>query len=129
MRQKRGDPVKIKLETIYNKGRGVVATTTIETGELIECCPVILFHLEKEILSLSGLGYFYYEWDDDFEAIVLGYGSLYNHSFEPNTQFVRDYIRHIMNFIAVKPIAAGEEITINYNYYPGDYTPMAFEVF
>jgi SET domain-containing protein len=45
-------------------------------------------------------------------------GTLYNHSYQPNAQFIRDYPRRLMNFVAVRPITPGEEITINYNYYP-----------
>ncbi|NCA99759.1 MAG: SET domain-containing protein-lysine N-methyltransferase [Clostridia bacterium] len=128
MRQDRGSCMKIKFDSLPGKGRCVVATCAIEAGDLIECCPVILFHLEQDLLNRSGLGIYHFEWDDDCEAIVLGLGSLYNHSFEPNARFIRDYEQQWIKFIAARPIAASEEITINYNYYPGDCTPMAFEV-
>jgi len=121
--------VKVRLEEILHKGRGVVATTAIEIGDLIECCPVILFRLDSLNLQNSGLGPYYFEWEDDCGAIVLGLGTLYNHSYQPNAQFIRDYPRRLMNFVAVRPITPGEEITINYNYYPGDLTPVDFEVF
>ncbi len=65
--------MKVRLEEILHKGRGVVATTAIEIGDLIECCPVILFRLDSLNLQNSGLGPYYFEWEDDCGAIVLGW--------------------------------------------------------
>jgi SET domain-containing protein len=57
-----------------------------------------------------------YGWSDDGSevAIPLGYGSLYNHSDEPNASYHRNRSRNAIDFIATKFIAAGEEITISY---------------
>jgi len=60
-------------------------------------------------------------------AIALGYGSLYNHSYTPNAHY-RDIGRRSKEFLAVRDIAAGEEITVNYNGDPQDRTAVDFEV-
>jgi SET domain-containing protein len=56
-----------------------------------------------------------------------GYGSLYNHSYRPNARYV-DLAGRTKLFTAIRDIAAGEEITVNYNGEPGDETPVGFEV-
>jgi hypothetical protein len=56
-----------------------------------------------------------------------GYGSLYNHSYRPNARYV-DLAGRTKVFTALRDIAAGEEITVNYNGEPGDVTPVGFEV-
>ncbi len=43
-------------------------------------------------------------------AIALGYGSLYNHSSEPNAKVVQDSERNLFVFQALRPIAPEEEI-------------------
>ena len=60
-------------------------------------------------------------------ALALGYGSLYNHSYRPNARYV-DLGDRTKLFTAIWDIAAGEEITVNYNGEPGDETPVGFEV-
>ncbi len=49
------------------------------------------------------------------QALALGYGSLYNHSNPSNLRYEAGREAHVMRLIAVGDIAAGEELTINYN--------------
>ncbi len=58
---------------------------------------------------------------------LLGYGSLYNHSFEPNARY-DDLGSQVKLYTAIRAIEAGREITINYNGEPTDRTPVGFEV-
>jgi SET domain-containing protein len=60
-------------------------------------------------------------------AVALGYGSLYNHSYTPNARY-DDESPQIKIFTAIREIAAGEEITINYNGEPSDESPVWFKV-
>ena len=72
------------------------------------------------------LARFFYLWNKKEVAISLCYGSLYNHSFEPNAHY-----RHgakTIHYVALRPIAKGEEITINYNGDPDDRYPVGFTV-
>ncbi len=94
-------------------------------GDVIEVCPVIVCPLvEVEGLTLDPYSFL---WGDD-AAIVLGYGSLYNHSYEPNAVYNREYDRKEIRFIAIRPLPAGAEITINYNGDPTSREPLWFEV-
>jgi SET domain-containing protein len=60
--------------------------------------------------------------------MVLGNGSLYNHSFKPNAQYIRKYEDKLMEYVALQDIEVGEEITINYNGIPDNYDEVWFDV-
>ncbi len=68
-----------------------------------------------------------YAWGLGTVALALGYGSLYNHSYEPNARYEASR-RRTKIFVALRKIATGEEITINYNGEPGDRSPVWFEI-
>lgn len=117
-------PKKIKIVEIENKGRGVVATEKILKNEIIEHCAVIVLG-ERDLAFIENKDktdtlYHYYLYQPEFKRniIMLGYGSLYNHSFEPNAEV--DYeddpkIKQIY-FRAIKDIEKGEEIIFNYSF-------------
>ena len=69
------------------------------------------------LLRQTRLEHYYFEWGHDCQqaAIALGYGSLYNHSYTPNARYVFRESEECLEFIALREIQAGEEITINYN--------------
>ena len=92
-------------------GRGVIATADIERGTTIEVCPI----LELAEGDASGLLDDYTVAIDgsDGTALLLGYGSLYNHSDEPNAEYV-EAADDAYSFVALRDIAAGEQITISY---------------
>jgi SET domain-containing protein len=46
--------------------------------------------------------------------MVLGFGSLYNHSNEANATYAPDLKNHMMTFSASRDIFPHEEITIHY---------------
>ena len=46
--------------------------------------------------------------------LVLGVGSLFNHSVHPNLDYRVDAASLVVRFFAVGPIAAGQELTIFY---------------
>ena len=47
-------------------------------------------------------------------AIALGYTSLLNHSYMPNCEFIRHIDDLAIDLVALRDIAAGEELTIDY---------------
>ena len=63
----------------------------------------------------------------EYVALPLGYGSIYNHSYEPNASSL-NVVPDIMEFVALKDIQQGEEITINYNGEPTDRSAVDFPV-
>jgi len=108
---------KVEVKPSLGRGRGVFAIQPISCDELIESCPVIPFEPKyRAVLEATPLYDYLYGWSDDCRevAIALGYGSLYNHSDEPNALYHTNRNRNAIDFIATRPIAAGEEVTISY---------------
>lgn len=99
-------------------GRGIFTYEAIPKGSLIEICPVIVLppeqipHLEKTLLY-----HYYFTWGDQQQAaaILLGFGSLYNHAVLCNAKYIMDYEQQTMDVYALRDIETGEEITFNYN--------------
>jgi uncharacterized protein len=113
---------------IPKAGRGVFATQHISKGEVIEVCPIIEIPGEQsELLRQSDLINYYFLWGDKLQAIAiaLGFGSLYNHSYEPNATYIKLTEERIIQFIALQDIEKDTEITVNYNYgNPNDKNPL-----
>ncbi|MBP8725079.1 MAG: SET domain-containing protein-lysine N-methyltransferase [Saprospiraceae bacterium] len=106
------------IASVRNKGRGVFCATDIPAGALIEICPVLIIpQAEVGIIHETELHDYYFLWGDRDEqaAIALGYGSLYNHSYRPNAEYVYDLENDCIEVHALKFIPAGKEITFNYN--------------
>lgn len=116
------------VQRIAGKGRGVIARKAIKKGALIERVPVLLIPINHFVGGLDNatLKTYLYIWDKKHVAVSLGYGTLYNHSYEPNARYIhgKDYL----SYRALRDIEEGEEITINYNFIPSDRTPVSFDV-
>jgi SET domain-containing protein len=52
---------------------------------------------------------------------VLGLGSLFNHSFAPNTVACRVEPETRMEFIALRDIAEGEQVFVDYHWKKAEY--------
>ena len=103
----------------------------IAAGTLIEICPVIVFSSEDlKLIHQTYLHDYYFLWTDEENgsegAIALGYGSLYNHSYDPNSEYYTNTEQQTLDVFAIKDIAAGEEITFNYNGMPYDQSSLWF---
>jgi hypothetical protein len=106
-------------ETGTAKGRGVYASRRYDEGEVVEACPVIVFSgpftsVPDEIRKLL------FNWGFLADArsthcLALGYGSMYNHDNPANMRYEADAGHSLLRFIAVRPIAPHEELTVNYN--------------
>lgn len=106
-------------------GRGVFAAKNIKAKQIVEICPaIILRRSELKHIRETDLNYYYFEFDNKHIGIVLGYGELYNHSYNPNAKYLLSVSRHEFTVVAIKDIKKGEEIFFNYNYYPKDKTPL-----
>lgn len=119
----------IEVKRIPRKGRGVFARKAIDEGEVIERVPVLVLPAElvEDQSARAGLWEYSFEWGEGTVALALGYGSLYNHSYDPNARCDVEGDRTKV-FTALRDIAPGEEITINYNGEPDDRTPVWFQV-
>lgn len=99
------------------RGRGVFTAESVTTGDVIEICPVIVLPPEDmDRIHASRLHDYYFLWGPgrDRPAIALGYGSLYNHSEQPNAEFELDFEEEVITIVCLHPISPGEEITIHY---------------
>jgi SET domain-containing protein len=118
----------IEVRRIKGKGRGVFARRLISKGQVIERAPVLVLPIEE--LKIGGgwthLAGYCFMWGSGTVALALGYGSLYNHSYVPNARY--DDVGRRKVFSALRDIAPGEEITVNYNGDPSDSEPVGFEV-
>jgi SET domain-containing protein len=119
----------IEVKQTKGKGRGVFARRLICDGEVIERVPVLVLPV-GETKSNSGttrMAGYCFEWGRGTVAVALGYGSLYNHSYKPNARY-DDESGQSKVFRAIRDIAPGEEIVVNYNGEPEDETPVWFKV-
>ena len=108
----------LEVRNVPGKGRGVFTTTPIAEGEVFERSPVIVSPAaEWPDLEKTVLYNYCYAWGPSLEhsAIALGFGSLFNHSYTPNAVYVRRLEALVVEFVARRTIAAGDEISINYN--------------
>lgn len=117
----------IEVKRVRGKGRGVFARRLITRGEVFETCPVLVFPAGELGESTSGLWSYGFDWGCNQVALALGYGSLYNHSYRPNARY--DDVGPLTKaFKALRDIAPGEEITVNYNGEPGRRAKVWFDV-
>ena len=116
----------IEVKRVKGKGRGVFARRAIRKGEVIERVPVLVLPYTENEWE-SGLAPYYFAWGEGTVALALGYGSLYNHSYKPNARY--DDVGQLTKvFTALRDIAAGEEVTVNYNGDPTDRGKVGFTV-
>lgn len=109
------------------KGMGVFACKNIKKDHEFEISPIIVVKIDDD--DWSYFDDYIYDLGDGKYAMALGFGSLYNHSLKPNADYT--FFRYeddtaMIGFRALKEIADGEEITINYNGEPKDKTPWDF---
>ena len=117
------------VKNIQGKGRGVFARCPIRKGTVIERVPVVLVPIQQIVggwhnPAVARFGFARDRWT---VAVALGYGSLYNHSYRPNARY-KDGPAATMMFTAIRDIAEGAEITVNYNGNPKDKSPVGFDV-
>jgi SET domain-containing protein len=108
-------------------GKGIFAARAFTSGAIIEICPAIIVPA-AQLAALDTTVVFdhYYQWEGA-AAVALGFGSLYNHSYEPNALYKKHIDRDLVIVLALKSIADGEEITINYNGDPESQTQVWYE--
>src|SRR3954454_22095195 len=103
------DGVEIK-EGPY--GRGVFAIRAFAKGEAVESCPTL--ELPEDTVTGRLGDYVFGSAEDEHEVILLlGYGMLYNHSYEANCEYIQDGPR-VITFVTTRDVEAGEELTIEY---------------
>ena len=104
-----------------DRGRGLFAYADIAAGELIDraCTVEIAADQSPALDQMHPIGDFYFEHPADRNAGLMAFGlmSLLNHSSTPNAhvRFHRhDEAGWLIDLVATKAIAVGEEITYRY---------------
>ena len=107
--------------------RGVFAQEAIPEGTLFHQAPVLSYPNEQhKHIEKTSLADYAFEFGVGRSAILLGYGMLFNHSYEPNATYEINFENETFDFFAYKDIQAGEEIFINYNGDIDDNDPLWF---
>ena len=101
---------------IGRSARGGFARRAFHPGDVIEIAPVILIpNTQRTLIRQTVLENYVFDWGGGSTAVALGYGSLYNHAYDPNAHYYQDIDRKTLEFSAIRGIAEGDEITVNYN--------------
>src|ERR1700746_3947945 len=95
----------IEVRQVSRKGRGVFARRRIPKGDVIERVPLIVVPIGEVFgqAQRSKLADYVFKWTHNTVVIALGYGSLYNHSYQPNARFY-DEGRLTQVFAAIRDI-------------------------
>jgi SET domain-containing protein len=119
----------LEIREVEGKGRGVFAKRPFEAGELIERAAVLVLNADEEPTHPGQTLYHYvFDWGTGYCALALGYGSLYNHSYQPNCYYLKNKEGKSIDFLALRNIEIGEELLINYNRDPHCQNPLWFDI-
>ncbi|QQG42096.1 MAG: SET domain-containing protein-lysine N-methyltransferase [Candidatus Woesebacteria bacterium] len=124
------DKIYVSESKISSAGRGVFAKCNIKKGEIIEKCPIIEIPIgdtSKLYESFLVTYFLYFGKTKERLCIMLGFGSIYNHSETPNSNFKIYPKKEIVEFIALKNIKKDEEITFDYRHGNKIENPLWFE--
>ena len=99
-------------------GWGVFADKIIFEGDIIEECPFFDIGMQNGEISPCVIDY-RFNWpsgtsDWEEQVISLGFGSLYNHSENPNAYWFSDNETRTFKFVASRDIEPEEEIFVWY---------------
>ena len=89
---------------------GIFARKNIKKYSILEEVPYIIISKPEnsEIITYT------YSNDDESVMLPFGFAGLYNHSSDPNADWMKDYVNMTMTHFAIKDISVGEEIYIDY---------------
>lgn len=104
---------KLEVRRSPRHGWGVFATAPLEAYELLEEAPYVLVPREQ-IDAAPAAEVYCYHFDDAQVLIGFGMAGLYNHSVTPNADYELDRINGAMRHYTLRPVAAGEELTLHY---------------
>lgn len=100
---------KLVVQKSSMHGYGVFAGKTIKKGEIIEECYIIISKRGGD----RGLEDFYFDVKGKY-GVFLGFGSIYNHSDEPNADYRISVTNRVATIKATETIRKGKEIFVSY---------------
>jgi len=99
-------------------GHGIFATKAIPADATLEECPYLRINADECAGSLDdyvfNLEPSEEDGDSEVYSLVLGWGSLFNHSYKHNTEYWHDTDRDLIVFHTIKKVSAGKQLFVNY---------------
>jgi uncharacterized protein len=111
-----------QVRRVEAAGRGVFAARRFGVGDFVCRDPVLLIdQADWSRCETTILGDYAYKWPEAGRprALSLGIGSLFNASERPNVDVEIDIAGKALVFRAIRPIAAGEEMVLDYDWGAG----------
>lgn len=113
-----GSKLRISESTIPGAGRGVFAVAALQGGELLEECHYApLVETNFKALDVTVQDYVFTILPHT-SCIVFGHAMVYNNSAEPNVGWEIDLVERVFRFRALRDVAEGSELFINYRQIP-----------
>lgn len=111
----------LEVKITKNMGRGVFATKNIKKNTVVNISETLVVK-KTDIRSKSILFDYFYELDDDNFLLAIGFGSLLNHSKNPNIEFktIKKNKRFLLEYRSIRNIKKGEQILFDYGM-PNEY--------
>lgn len=109
---------QLYIKKVKGKGRGVFCKQAIAKDEVFETAPLIVLPAaDYNTATASSLSDYFFNFnrDEGTLALVLGFGSLYNHTVHCNAAYSLDRENKTMEYYALEDIQPGTEICINYS--------------
>lgn len=103
--------VQIQKSSLH--GYGVFACKDFVADYVIEECYALIIQSD-DVELLKDFTFAWPAGPKNTFALALGYGSMYNHSENPNAEFDYDISNQLILIKAMKPIKEDEEIFISY---------------
>lgn len=100
-------------------GWGVFTRDALPEGTLVERAPFLI--LDLGATQAPPLSDYVFRLSDeegsalfDQRALVLGWGSLYNHADEPNVEYAMILEQQLFEFTTRRAVRAGEQLLVSY---------------
>jgi hypothetical protein len=99
-------------------GHGIFTTTFLRADTTLEECPYLRIKAD-ECAGILDDYVFNMETaeengESDYYSLVLGWGSLFNHAEDHNTEYWHDTERNLIVFHTIREVAAGHQLFVNY---------------
>jgi len=99
-------------------GHGIFTTKAIPADTTLDECPYLRISADECADTLDdyvfNLEPSEEDGDSEVYSLVLGWGSLFNHSYEHNTEYWHDTDRDLIVFHTIKKVSAGKQLFVNY---------------
>jgi uncharacterized protein len=99
-------------------GHGIFTTRSLQADTTLEECLFLRINADECADALDDYVFNLETAEEnggvEVYSLVLGWGSLFNHSFEHNTEYWHDTDRDLIVFHTIKAVPAGTQLFVNY---------------